>query len=77
MIAIIDEPPYDIIGNGEPTIGSKPSTIIIFTTTYKNIIKNYPESKYTPESAMKLGEYFYAKGLYTQSANILKNIPQF
>ena len=42
---------------------------------YKNIIKNYPESKYAPESAMKLGEYFYAKGLYTQSANILKNIP--
>ena len=42
---------------------------------YKNIIKNYPESKYAPDSAMKLGEYFYAKGLYTQSANILKNIP--
>ena len=42
---------------------------------YKNIIKNHPESKYAPHSAMKLGEYFYAKGLYTQSANILKNIP--
>ena len=42
---------------------------------YKNIIKNYPESNYAPNSAMKLGEYFYAKGLYTQSANLLKNIP--
>ncbi len=42
---------------------------------YKNIIKNYPESKYAADSAMKLGEYFYAKGLYTQSANILKKIP--
>ena len=42
---------------------------------YKNIIKNYPESKYAPNSAVKLGEYFYAKGLYTQSANLLKNIP--
>jgi len=42
---------------------------------YKNIIKNYPKSKYAPDSAMKLGEYFYARGLYTQSANILKNIP--
>ena len=42
---------------------------------YKNIIKNYPESKYAPNSAMKLGEYFYARGLYTQSANLLKNIP--
>ena len=33
IIAIIDEPPYDIIGKGEPTIGSRPKTIIIFTTT--------------------------------------------
>ena len=42
---------------------------------YKDILKNYPDSKYAPESAMKIGEYFYAKGLYTQSANLLKNIP--
>ena len=35
IIAIIEEPPYDIIGSGDPTIGSNPSTIIIFTTTYK------------------------------------------
>ena len=42
---------------------------------YKNIIKNYPESKYAPNAAIKLGEYFYAKGLYTQSANLLKNMP--
>ena len=42
---------------------------------YKNIIKNHTGSPYVPKSAMKLGEYFYAKGLYTQSANLLKNIP--
>tara|TARA_S200000501_G_scaffold326561_1_gene325203 strand:+ start:792 stop:1565 length:774 start_codon:yes stop_codon:yes gene_type:complete len=42
---------------------------------YKNIIKNYPESNYAANSAMKIGEYFYARGLYTQSANLLKNIP--
>ncbi len=35
IVAIIEEPPYDIIGNGEPTIGSRPKTIIIFTTTYR------------------------------------------
>ena len=34
IIAIIEEPPYDIIGKGEPTIGSNPKTIIILTTTY-------------------------------------------
>ena len=42
---------------------------------YKEILKNFPESNYAPESAMKIGEYFYARGLYTQSANLLKNIP--
>ena len=42
---------------------------------YEYIYKNYPESKYAPLSAMKIGEYFYARGLYTQSANLLKNIP--
>ena len=42
---------------------------------YKNILKSYPESKYAPKAAMKIGEYFYARGLYTQSANLLKNIP--
>ena len=35
IIAIMEEPPYDIIGKGEPTIGNKPNTIIIFTATYK------------------------------------------
>jgi len=42
---------------------------------YNNILKKYPDSKYAPESAMKIGEYFYARGLYTQSAELLKNIP--
>jgi hypothetical protein len=34
IVANIDEPPYDIIGKGEPTIGSKPRTILIFITIY-------------------------------------------
>ncbi len=34
MIAIIEDPPYDMIGNGDPTIGSKPKTIIMLTATY-------------------------------------------
>ena len=42
---------------------------------YKYILKSFPKSTYAPKSAMKIGEYFYAKGLYTQSANLLKNIP--
>ena len=42
---------------------------------YKYILENFSKSAYAPESAMKIGEYFYAKGLYTQSATLLKNIP--
>lgn len=34
MIAIMEDPPYDIMGKGEPTIGNKPKTIPIFTETY-------------------------------------------
>tara|TARA_Y100000591_G_C21803013_1_gene683206 strand:- start:634 stop:1401 length:768 start_codon:yes stop_codon:yes gene_type:complete len=42
---------------------------------YRYIIKNFPKSIYAPKAAMKIGEYFYARGLYTQSATLLKNIP--
>ena len=37
MVANIEDPPYDIMGNGEPTIGSKPRTILMFVTTYIKI----------------------------------------
>ena len=42
---------------------------------YKYIVKNFPKSTYAPSAAMKIGEYFYARGLYTQCASLLKNIP--
>jgi len=42
---------------------------------YKNLLKIFPDSEYAPFAAMKIGEYFYARGLYTQSANLLKHIP--
>ena len=42
---------------------------------YKFILKTFPKSIYAPEAAMKIGEYFYARGLYTQCASLLKNIP--
>ena len=34
IMAIMEEPPYDMIGSGEPTIGNNPNTIIMLTTTY-------------------------------------------
>ena len=33
IVASIEDPPYDIIGNGDPTIGNKPKTMDIFTVT--------------------------------------------
>tara|TARA_B100000963_G_scaffold309632_1_gene285749 strand:+ start:242 stop:1009 length:768 start_codon:yes stop_codon:yes gene_type:complete len=42
---------------------------------YKYVLKNFPKSIYAPEAAMKIGEYFYAKGLYTQCSSLLKVIP--
>ncbi len=42
---------------------------------YKDLLNRFPDSQYAPLAAMKIGEYFYARGLYTQSANLLKIIP--
>ena len=36
IIDNIDDPPYDMIGSGDPTIGNSPRTIEIFTKIYKN-----------------------------------------
>ena len=39
IIANIEDPPYDIIGKGAPTIGKRPRTIPILTITYtKNAV---------------------------------------
>ena len=43
MIDNIEEPPYDIIGKGAPTIGSRPKTIEIFTNTYRKIAEANPK----------------------------------
>ena len=42
---------------------------------YKDLIQRFPDSNYTPKAAMKICEYFYSRGLYTQATKILKKIP--
>ena len=42
---------------------------------YKELIQRFPDSSYTPKAAMKISEYFYSRGLYTQATKILKKIP--
>ena len=43
MVASKEEPPQDIIGKGEPTIGSNPKTIDILIETYKKIANAKPK----------------------------------
>ena len=42
IVANIEDPPYDIIGNGEPTIGSKPKTMLILIEMYIKIAPANP-----------------------------------
>ena len=42
---------------------------------YKFILKKYSQSRFSGDIKLKIGEYYYSKGLYTKSANMLKNLP--
>ena len=39
---------------------------------YQNLIDNYPDSDYASMSSMKIGEYLFARGLYSQASIHLK-----
>jgi len=39
---------------------------------YKKIIERFPDSEYASLSSMKLGEYLFARGLYSQASSQLK-----
>ena len=43
---------------------------------YSSLLEKYPKSKYAPEAAVKIGEYFYARGLYSQAGRQLCLIPR-
>ena len=42
-------------------------------TQYTSIINNYPSSLYASKSSVKIGEYFFARGLYSKAGEHLKN----
>jgi len=44
---------------------------------YKSLIQNYPDSPYADDAITKVGEYLYARGLYTQSSRELGKLPRF
>ena len=43
---------------------------------YSNLLDKFPESKYSADAALKIGEYFYARGLYSQAGQQLCDIPR-
>lgn len=43
---------------------------------YKKLIQNHPNSPYTDDAMIKVGEHLFARGLYTQSSRQLAKIPK-
>lgn len=43
---------------------------------YAKIIEKFPESKFSGYSSLKIGEYLYARGLYSQAGMQLRLIPR-
>lgn len=41
---------------------------------FRQFIENFPDSEYTDDAEMKIGEYLYARGLYSQAAQQLKKV---
>lgn len=44
--------------------------------SYNSIIAKFPTSRYAIESSVKIGEFLYSKGLYSQAAKQLRLIPR-
>lgn len=42
---------------------------------YKKFIKRFPDSRWTDDAQMKIGEYLYARGLYSQASTQFRMIP--
>ncbi len=44
---------------------------------YKDIVRNHRSSQYAPGALMRLGEYYYAQGLYVQSRQYFSRLIRF
>ena len=42
---------------------------------YRDILKNYPDNKFADDVAMKIGEYLFSRGLYTQASKQFRLVP--
>jgi outer membrane protein assembly factor BamD (BamD/ComL family) len=42
---------------------------------YRRLIQRYPNSPYADDAAVRIGEYLYARGLYSQASEQLRSVP--
>ncbi len=42
---------------------------------YRQLMNDHPSSQYADDAAMKIGEYLYARGLYSQASKAFRAIP--
>ena len=42
---------------------------------YRDILKSYPDHKFADDVAMKIGEYLFSRGLYTQASKQFRLVP--
>lgn len=41
---------------------------------YGDLLDKFPKAKYAPDASIKIGEYFYARGLYSQASSYLSGV---
>lgn len=41
---------------------------------FRDLVRDYPQSRYADDAAMRIGEYLYARGLYTQASLQLRSL---
>ena len=42
---------------------------------YRDLLRNHPDHVYADEVAMKIGEYLFSRGLYTQASKQFRLVP--
>ena len=79
--------PYELIDSYEKIVPNHPVYLYLrglaetdgekSVEFYKKLYSIDPNHEYADNAAMKIGEYYYSKGLYVKSADWLKKIPVY
>ena len=79
--------PYDAIYDYEKIVPNNPIYLYLrgliefegekSMNFYKRLYSSDPNHEYADDAAMKIGEYYYSKGLYIQASDWLKKMPVY